>query len=178
MKKSLLSFVLAVVCLTGYSQTNTPAAAPWIDSPVLDFLSRSNLLVVPYGVYDDGTHQFGGGIGLGYRVSEFLVPYLRFEQFGGKGWNVGGTAQLQVPIHLAGGKITIVPLFYPGIAVTSGTETGNDGNAVAILGTGIAIRFPQSDSLLAPRSLLVCYERWTGGGFNNNHWLGGLCWQF
>ncbi len=169
MKKLLAIFVLALIAIRGYSQTNQPPATPLISSPVWDIISHSNVLIVPYTVYDDKTHNFGAGIGLGYRLSPILVPYARFEEFDGQAWSFSGSIQLQIPIYING--LQVVPLFWTGVGVSGNTE--NSGNAIAILGTGVSVHLPTGKWYL-PKAVLGGYERWTGGGFDNNHWLLGL----
>lgn len=173
MKKLLISSLLAVgLVATGYSQTNNPGSVDSIGQSILNTLNNSNILTAVYGVYDDKSHDLGYGIGFGYRLNDYVVPFVRVESIHGRGWSPSGTMQLQLPIHL--GKFDIVPLAWTGIEVPLGTHGNME--PVGIVGTGVSIHLPKSDKWYVPYSVLAGYERLAGATVDENHILFGLSW--
>lgn len=187
MNKLLIS-LFACASLSAFAQTSTitaatatvtnsvtpPSTAPFLSSPIVDFLSHSNLMMAIYPIYDSKTHNFGGGIGFGYKLSDFLVTTLRFDEINGRIWSPSASIQLQLPIHVLG-KFDVIPLVYDGIATPL---TGkNSFDPINIAGVGGAIEF-HSTHWYVPAGIIADYERWTGGGMNDNQFRIGPFWKF
>jgi hypothetical protein len=165
-----LLFALAMPVL---AQTNAPVAS----SPIFEFLSTgTNWYAGTYGIYDTTSKQWGGGIGAGYKLSEFVVPIVRLDYIGSQIWVPSGSLQLQVPVTLFG-KFTVVPFVFPGIATSlNNYNSGNNGDAVGIFGSGVMLRIP-STKWYVPSDVIADYERWTGGPFKDNQFRLGLSWK-
>lgn len=138
-------------------------------SRLLAFLSEgSNWIVAPYGIYSPTSKRVGGGIGIGYKLSDFVVPTLRLDYMDGQLFMPSGTLQLQAPLTL--GKVTVIPLVFTGVA-TPLTGKGNDNlTPVGMFGIGAAVRLGTHWDLLAD------YERWTG--FSGNQIRAGFAYKF
>src|SRR3977135_899743 len=109
MKKLLLSLAVIGSLLTAKAQTDVPPL-PTLSGPsaaFVDFLlNSSNLMVAPYGIASTDFKKFGGGIGLGYRVSEFVVPFIRLDYYDKTLFMPSASLQLQAPIRFMG-KFTL-----------------------------------------------------------------------
>lgn len=155
MKKLILAAILSSsLLLSARAQTtNGPVdPTPQPIHQVWDFLATgSNWLVAPYGIVADNGKAFGGGIALGYRASQFLVPTLRLDYFDGHVTMPSGNVQLQVPIHIGG--LTVIPLVYTGVGTTIGGLGQSNGEAIGIVGAGAAVQIG------AHWDLLGAYER-------------------
>jgi len=176
--KSLLAIALLLLALTpAKAQTNSTP----VYSPIIEFLSvGSNYVVVPYGVYDLTTDKIGGGLAIGYRLSEYVVPTLRLEAIDGEVFMPQANLTLQVPLHLLqsearpNGLLTLTPLIYAGAATR--LNSANDGTAIGVFGIGASVTLP-SGQWYVPDYLLGAYEHWTGGGLDNERVLLGIGWQ-
>lgn len=137
--------------VTAYDSVTNPV------NKITEFLSNatSNIIVVPYGIASTDFKKFGGGVALGYELSQNVVPFLRVEKYNGDFFMPSGTVQLQVPVKF--GSFVIVPLAYTGVAVPLGEKHVNDP-VVGIVGTGAAVR------LGAKFDLLAAYEVRTATG--------------
>ncbi len=155
MKTYLAILLLAVACVTGYSQTNAPAVSP--SNTWLDAFAHSNMVYLPYGVYSTTTHSFGGGIGIGYHVTDAgpvqIVPLSRFEAYHGSGWAISGGLQLQVPFQVTKG-VWLTPYTSTGVMLPMNTGTTADDNGIALLGAGVSLHLDRIQRL----SLLLGYE--------------------
>src|SRR5678815_2312785 len=111
------------------------------------FLSdaTTNLIVVPYGMASTDFKKFGGGVAIGYQLSQNVVPFLRLENYNGDFFSPSGTVQLQVPVHLGG--LTLVPLAYTGVAVPLGKHANDP--VIGLVGTGAALRLGSKFDLIA-----------------------------
>lgn len=188
MKKYLESVVMATskfawsvtlaitVCGSVFAQTTTNTSVPFLSSPVVDFLSRSNLIIATYGIYDNTSHKGGGGIGLAYKLSEFVVPTLRFDYINGAIWNPSASLQLQVPVTILG-KFQVTPFVFDGIATVFNGKGDHNFEPENIAGIGAAFKIQSSNKWL-PAGVIVDYERWTGAGFNDNQVRAGAYWKF
>lgn len=210
--KRLLTILAVSVALTGYSQnfqpvpTNTtdkatadslhaamaavpaPAAetntTPIVSSPVWEFVTAgaSNWYFGTYVIYDTTSKDFGGGIGAGYKLSEFVVPIMRVDYLnrGGKSFKENifipsGNIQLQVPVKLFG-KVTVTPFAFTGVA-TSINNGSDSGDVIGIFGTGAYLGLGEH-AWYVPVNVIADYERWTGSGFNDDQIRCGLVWHF
>lgn len=142
----------------------TPADAgtngnPFLSGPVvtvLDFLSQgSNWITVAYGTMNDKATKFGGGVAIGYKVSDFVAPTLRLDYYDGRVFMPSASLQLQVPFKLLG-KLTVIPFAISGIATPLTGKGGSDGSAVGIFGAGVAVEFTQKFGAIGDA------EKWTG----------------
>lgn len=185
MKKLILLLLLAAsITLAGYSQgTNTitnPSAPSWLQiggTDVADFFSHANIKYATYLIYDSTTKKVGAGVGFGYNVNDFLVSVIRLDEINGGVFVPSGSLQLQAPITIKG--FIVIPLAFSGIATSlNNKKNGDNGNVVGIFGSGVAIRLPASTKWYIPKDIIVDYEKWTGGGFNDNQYRGGFVWMF
>jgi hypothetical protein len=143
--------------------TNAPVVTG-AASTLWDFVTTgSNYWAAPYGTFGVSSHTMGGGIAVGYKVSEIINPVVRLDYFDGQFWMPSLTAQLQAPRALMG-KIPVIPFGVAGIATPiAGAGTGN-GSLVTVLGAGAAVKldFLGSSSLLQHTDIVVDYEKWLG----------------
>lgn len=173
-KLTLVSLFLAGTVL---SQT-TNTSPPLLYSPIVDYLSRSNVLFASYGIYDTTSHKGGGGVALAYGLSEFVVPTIRFDYINGSIWNPSMSIQLQVPVTVLG-RLHITPLAFDGIATVFSGKGKHNFEPENIAGIGLAIGFGNKNSpFFVPKGIVADYERWTGAGFNDNQIRVGSYWRF
>lgn len=146
--------------VTAYGSSTNPVNA------ITEFLSNatSNIIVVPYGIASTDFKKFGGGVALGYELSQNVVPFIRIENYNGDFFMPSGTIQLQAPIKF--GSFVLVPLVYTGVAVPLGSHSTDP--VVGIVGTGGAIRLGTKFDLIA------AYEMRTSTG---NQICLGLGWK-
>lgn len=170
MKKLLLTAIVAAACTAGYSQvTNTVTS-------VFDFIHQgSNFVVGAYTMYDDTDHSFGGGVGIGYKATPNLVPTLRLDVVHKRLFVPSVNMSLELPIAIQSTNIWFIPMTAAGVATPF--NGGNTGNPIGIFGIGAAIRFDKKPLKILPDYVLWDYERWTGGGFNDNQFRGGFGWK-
>lgn len=183
MKKLLITLLLAAGCTAGYSQvTNTPP--PILEDTnvvttigdVFDFFRHgSNFLWGVYGTADTTDHTFGGGIAIGYKATPNLVPTLRLDFLHGEVFVPSLNLSLELPISLSGTNVFLIPFTSAGAA----TSFNNDhaGQAIGIFGVGFALKFNKAPAW-APLYYLADYERWTGGGFNDDQFRLGVGYTF
>jgi hypothetical protein len=155
------------------SVTNTP---PLVSGPALkafEFFtaSSSNWMVAPYAIYDSGSKSFGGGLGVGYKLSDYVVPTMRLDWVDSQLWMPSADLQLQLPVTFFG-KVTAIPFAFAGIATPiSGAGEGN-GAAVGMFGTGLAVRLSSRIDLIGD------VEKWSGAGFKDLQYRGGVVFKF
>ena len=143
MKASLFKAALIGLSLTTLSlpaqtvSTNTPV----VDSPVFQFLasSSSNWFVAPYGIATTKASKYGGGLAIGYKLSDYVAPVMRLDYLDGTLWMPSASLQLQVPFTLFG-KVTTIPFTFAGIATPIAGAGTLNGSAVGIYGAGAAFR--------------------------------------
>lgn len=177
MKKLILATVLALLTFASSAQTNTNNA-PVISGPAADawaFITTAgvtNWMIAPYAIYSTTSKEFGGGLGVGYRLSDFVVPTLRVDYLNKEIWMPSANLQLQVPVTILG-KVTVIPFTFAGVATTvSGGGTDN-GAAVGMLGVGGAIRLSTHFDVIGD------YELWNGGPFRSDNQIRfGFVWKF
>jgi hypothetical protein len=180
--KKLFASLLAVcaLALSGYSQVlNTNTTPPTLEGPGLEliqFLSQgSNWIVAPYGIYDDGSKQFGAGIGAFYEVSSFFLVGMRLDGLGNDtGWELwmpSGQVQLQAPFMLFG-KVKVTPFGFGGIATPLSGQGDENGTPVGIFGAGLAVGVYKNLHLVAD------VEEWVGANFSGEQYRFGLAIHF
>lgn len=187
-----LLLILALLTLPAFAQTNSTsgnlnsaAGTNLITGPatqVIDFLTQgSNYMIAPYGIITtDG--KVGAGIGIGYKVSDFVVPTLRIDaltdqpvsghQSGPQGvtvWMPSASLQLQAPLTIMG-KVTVIPFAFAGIATPVAGKGANNGTPVGIFGAGMAER------LGTHWDLIQDFEVWSG--FSGNQIRLGVVYKF
>jgi hypothetical protein len=166
---SLLALASPVVA--GEVQTNTPpvisgpAAGAW---SFITTAGASNWIVAPYAIYDDGNKEFGAGVGVGYQISQFVVPTLRMDYLDEQIWMPSASLQLQVPVTIMG-KFTATPFAFAGMATPIGGQHDENGSLVGIYGVGLAITLKQ-DRLY----LLTDVEQWNGAHFSGLQYRAGI----
>lgn len=151
--------------------TNAP---PVISGPGWDafqFLtsSGSNWMVATYGIYDMGTKEVGGGIGAGYRLSEFFIPTMRVDYLADRVWMPSASIQLQAPLRLMG-KLDLVPFVFSGIATPISGRDEDNWDIQGIFGIGAAIRINEHWDIIGD------YEKW--GGFEGEQIRAGILYKF
>lgn len=166
---------VALTAITGFAQEEPPV----IKSPVWDFLTQgSNYVFATYGIYNATSESFGGGIGAGYKLSEFVVPTLRLDYINHRFYVPSGSLQLQVPVTVLG-KVRVTPFAFSGIATLLNAGSGDNGNVIGIFGLGGSISLVKGhDKWYVPDYLLFDYEKWTGGGFNDDQYRFGVGFRF
>lgn len=183
MKKLIAIALLAVgLAFTGNSQTNNP---PFVWSPVFDMIGKSNLVAGTFATYDSTDKSWGGGVFLGYKLTEMLVPLFRFDYVRQDAYAVSGNLQLQLPIDIGKseahpeGVVRLTPLTFAGLATSwNNKDNSNDGNPIGIFGAGFAISFNGDHSWFIPSGIAADWEHWTGGGFNDDQYRFGPFWKF
>lgn len=176
MKRTLAAIGLAGVlaCPAFAQDTNIPT--PW--DKVIQFLGQgSNWITAVYGIASTDHSTYGGGIGLGYRLSDFVVPFLRVDALQRADtkdleiWMPSGSLQLQVPFHLFGNtNFWVTPFAFGGIATPVSGRGVDNGSLVGIFGAGAAVRYKEHFGLIAD------YEKWSG--FDGDQIRFGAYWKF
>jgi len=165
--KKLMSVIAGLVIMTSViNAQSTNDTGGTVIHAWEDFLgsATTNLIVVPYGISSTDFTKFGGGLALGYKLSDNVVPFIRIENYNGDFFMPSGTIQLQVPVHLGG--LTVIPLAYTGVAVPLGKHINDP--VVGLVGTGAALRLGKQFDFLA------AYEMRSGVG---NQICIGLGWK-
>lgn len=161
MKRTFSILALLGLLYTANAQTNT---TPPVASTIWDYLTTgSNYWAAPYATASVQGSGFGGGIAVGYNLSQTVNPVLRLDYFNGHFYMPSLTAQLQPPVTLFG-KFPVIPFGIAGAGTTIGGNGVNNGTMVTILGAGVALRGSSiaSGGLLAKMDLVVDYEKWLG----------------
>lgn len=181
MKKLLNIIGVVLLCATGNAQTNTNTVpvttntVPTIPEYVntwLGFLSSTatNWLVAPYAIYvDDDVNQLGGGVAVMYSLSQYALTGLRMDYVHDELWMPSVNLTLQLPIKLAN-KVTVSPFAITGLATPLGGRGDDNGEAVAIVGGGVAAQITKKFGLVYDA------EMWTG--FDGTQHRFGLYWKF
>jgi len=175
----ILSLALGVFLPSLPAQTPVPTNAPATTTglgPQVDaltgFLAQgSNWMAAPYGIaYHDalGKTRFGGGVGIGYRISDYVIPTMRLDFLDRQFYMPSGSLQLQLPIHI--GKFTVIPLAFSGIASPIGGRQNGNGAVGGIFGTGAAIQLGKKFDIIADM------EKWTS--FSGNQYRLGFVYKF
>jgi hypothetical protein len=153
-----IALLLLLGTLSVEAQTNTPPVATngvvstsFLSDVLTFFKEGTNFIVVPYGIVTSGSnnkYDGGGGIALGYFVSQYFVPGMRVEYLNKAFYQASFTSQLEIPIVLAG-KFTVVPFAIGGAAVPFGGSANDPGSVQGIAGAGLAVRISSKWDLLA-----------------------------
>lgn len=168
MKSLIAAFLL--LATSAFAQTNTPPStnAPIISGPAADAISFittegvTNWMIAPFGIYSTTSKEWGGGLGIGYKLSDFVVPVMRIDYLASQLWMPSMNLQLQVPVKIMG-KVTVIPFTFAGVATTISGGGNDNGSAVGMLGVGGAIRIADHWDLVAD------YELWQGGPFSSDN---------
>lgn len=135
MKPRLLTFLLSLLALTGFAQTQTN------DSPGLgSILQMSNVWVAPNLSYAWKSHAVGEGIGIGYTATPALAPIVRFDRWQGKFYTAQFGAAIQAP-RVYFQKFHVRPIAYVGVETPLQTEAGVDVTTDAFVGAGAVVDF-------------------------------------
>lgn len=177
MKKILIISAVLIACLEAFSQVPTvpsPTNAPpeVITGPgrtAWDFLTQgSNWIVAPFGEYSFTHNEWGGGVAAGYRLNDFIVPFMRIDFMPTQVIVPSATAQLQLPVKILD-TLTLTPFGYSGIATAISGRGAQNGELIGIFGTGLAVRLGRHWDILA------AYELRTG--VNDELVLFGFGWK-
>lgn len=149
--------------------------APIFSGPLVnlwDAAKMTNVITIGFGEMNlDDTSKFGGGLAVGYRINDYLVPFVRIGYIDKNVTTVSATAQLQLPVTLFG-KVTAIPLTYAGTGTSVSGKGGRNGDVVGILGAGAGIRIGSRFDILAT------YELQTGSGIMDHLALFGVGYKF
>lgn len=166
----LLSKISALLLLAGslYAADTPTNSPPIISGPAADAISFittegvTNWMIAPFGIYSTTSKEWGGGLGIGYKLSDFVVPVMRIDYLASQLWMPSMNLQLQVPVHIMG-KVTVIPFTFAGVATTVSGGGSENGTAVGMLGIGGAIRIASHWDLVGD------YEIWNGGPFSQDN---------
>lgn len=173
MKKLVIIAFIAASCFAVKAQTDTnnPVRTFW------DFATTgSNYWVVPFSTYSISSHEFGGGVALGYHVSDVINPVFRLDYFASKTYTASMNVQLQVPRQFMG-KIPFVPLAYGGVGTPFNGSGVNNGQPIEIVGVGAWIDMSNLGNgwFFQKVRPVASYEHWFGLPANQvNHINFGL----
>lgn len=162
---------------TTASLTNPPTIQSGVQT-VVDAVKSgvTNVYVVVDGMYANQLKEhWGGGVGIFWPLSTYVVTGLRIDYLDGGFWMPEGNATLQVPIKLTS-WLTVKPFYYAGIGVpvsgakidditVPGKVIDNQGQPTAIYGPGVAVRIYTSKvTAVEPWFIDVAYdqEKWSG----------------
>lgn len=181
MKKFFCSMLaVCALALSGYSQVlDTNTTPPTIEGPGMEFIQflsqGSNWVIAPYGIYDDGSKRYGGGLGAFYEVSPFFLVGMRLDALdtanGLELWMPSGNIQLQAPFILFG-KVKVTPFGQTGIATPVSGAGDNNGDPVGIFGAGVAIGVYKNLHLIGD------IEKWVGADFTGQQYRFGIAISF
>lgn len=135
-----------------------------VPSNLWDYVTTgTNYWVAPFTTIAVDSKSFGGGIAVGYKVSELVNPVLRLDYFNGSVYMPSLTAQLQAPRSILG-KIPVTPFGIAGMGTPIAGAGLQNGTAVTILGAGLALRGDSfvKTGLLSHMDLVADYEKWMG----------------
>ncbi len=177
--KTIIGLAMLSLAFTVTAQTEpAPAPAPIVENSILSFLSSSNAFVASYAIADVSKKDFGAGIALGYKLTDYLATVMRWDYIEQRLWKPSISLQLQTTFKLFGGTIDATPLIYDGIA-TPLTGKGSF-SPINIAGVGLAVGFPKSwhKSFLVPHGAFGTIEHWSGSGENSTQFRIGSYWNF
>lgn len=184
MKKLILSIALAVICFTGYSQTNETASSTntatatdvftdWVQEHKSGLLDASRYSVALYGTYapdvPEGEAQFGYGAAVGYSASENVRLVFCYDQFGDEATAVSGSLTFQLPTKPFakwGWDLEVIPTVFIGTGTAVGGTGGENGGAILITGAGISTKLASFDVLERQATVSAFYlaSHWEGVG--------------
>ena len=202
MRKNILTLIGLWAALTAFSQTaptqpTAPAqpAAPAkadpvtlntnslsLEGPLITLLGNlstaTNLAITAYGIYDTapkpGADSAGFGLTALYNITPWAATGVGMEFMNGDVWMPSGQVQLQAPFTI-GGKVTLIPFGFTGVATPVSGRAADNGTAVGIFGAGLAARIYTSSGG-AHLSIFTAISKWTG--FDGEKIYGGLVYRF
>jgi len=193
MKKLLLSLTITLgLCGSMLAQTTIPGTtnAPTIKGGLQIIqdaiaLGNTNWLFEAHGLYAPKLQgKYGGGIGVFYPLSDYVVLGIRGDYVDGGFYMPSGNGALQLPITVPWIHAKLTPFGYVGLGIPlSGATVGDvtipghshslNGDPIAIYGVGAALRLWTSSSGNAFFDLVGDREHWSG--FDGNQYrLGAL----
>lgn len=182
MKKLALTLLLAALVLEIKAQDNPVLVTNYVigsipdgkggttnvlTQPELTVLSMitansTNFFAGPFLTYWSGGNllkdKIGGGVVLGYKVSDFFASIARMDYIGNNLYMPSFSAQLSFSVPLFGGKYKAIPFTFGGIAVPLGGAGSENNTAVGIVGTGLAV------PINAKNDIAGDVEIWSGFG--------------
>lgn len=177
MKK--LIALLGLIAFAASAQTNTNTVPPGQFTDWLNFIHEgTNFVTAVYGLVttDKNLHGGGGGVALGYRVSDLLVPVMRIDYLNRAFYQGSLNLELQAPITLAT-NWTVVPFGIAGGAVPFGGGTsGASLTAQGIVGAGLALRLDFLGGIGKKMDVVLDWEKWSA--IPGNQYRGGIAWKF
>jgi hypothetical protein len=140
---------------------NTSNVVPTLQGIGMDLLDQlsyaTNWAVAPFMIYDEGSHQFGGGLAGIYNITPALGAMIRLDYLNQEVWMPSASLQFQAPITIAS-NVTVIPFGFTGIATPLGGAGKNNGTAVGMFGAGVDLSFPK---LSKHYSFAADVEKWT-----------------
>lgn len=174
--------------------TNAPTFSESLDLAWNAITTSSNWYFATYYIHAKALAKPNGwGVGAFYPINPQnrlqVVAGLRLDEVNGHFWMPSGSAALQVPLNLFGGKFTLKPLAYVGVGVPlSGATLGgvpipgerpkdNNGEPTAITGFGIVakLNIDKPWAKYVP-ALAADMEKWSG--FPGTQTRIGTIWHF
>jgi hypothetical protein len=165
----ILALALPATAQTNDTSTNATALIGGPATTLLNFLGTgSNWFAAPYGIVGTDS-KFGGGVAVGYKISEFVVPVMRLDYYDSTVWMPSASLQLQAPLTIMG-KFTLIPFAFAGLATPIAGKGADNGSAVGIFGAGAAVRISSRFDIVAD------VEKWSG--FKGEQIRAGVLWKF
>lgn len=173
---AIVVLVMGMAFCKCHAQTNTLSSdtngLPQPIGQVFSFLAQgSNWIVAPYGTFTTDRH-YGGGLALGYHLSDFVIPFMRLDYLDYPGreiWLPSGSVQLQAPINFSP-SVSLIPFVVGGVATSVSGRGQDNGSVVGIFGGGADLKLSKHFGILAD------YEIWSG--FPAEQIRFGFHWKF
>lgn len=147
------------------AQNSTNYLPPTVQSGLQEIVDavktgNTNWDITVYGLYASKLkQQYGGGIGVFWPLSTYVVTGVRCDYLEGDFWMPVGNATLQLPVQL-NSWLRVTPLVYAGIGVPITGAGSANGSAVAIIGIGGALRLAGGKTWYL--DAVIDQETWSG----------------
>jgi hypothetical protein len=153
-----------------------------VGKQVFDFVKNgSNIVTAVYGIASKesggGKLQYGGGVGVGYKITPWLVPFMRIEDLSGELSFMSASLQLQAPTRLSWtgiswlSNVVVNPFAGVGVETPISGLGGNTSTVAASVFAGADIHISKSLAIIGD------YETVTGGGHQKRQQVRfGLAW--
>lgn len=160
----MVSVVVGLATMPARAQTNVLTDTNTVSGTLWTALTTgSNYFAAVDGMYSVNNGQWGGGLALGYKVSDWFAPILRLDYFGSRFYMTSGNIELQVPQKLLG-KIPVTPFITAGVGTPFSGANDLNGTPVGIAGVGAVIKFGWLGQNWFCQHAFIAgdYETWTG----------------
>lgn len=144
----------------------TPVKAQ-VGNDWLNALSSTNLTIGTHALFDLTTKTAGGGIFAVYDLNNYVGGLVTLDYLNHETISVRGNVQLQLPTHPFAHanswltNVVFVPYGFAGVGTAMAGKSTDNGSPIGIGALGAALEY---------KNFVVggSYQRWTGGGFNDN----------